>query len=75
MTSSDNSLDVARDNSQDAVRAGFEALAAFLDAAPVGATFLASTETALSPSSIADDPARVGLDELERTIRATRRHL
>lgn len=73
MTSSANSLDAARDISQDTVRAGFEELARFLHAAPARSAVLIPAVTTLSTSCIADDPARVGLDELERTMQTARR--
>jgi len=75
MTSSIESLDVARNSSHDAVRAGFEELARYLHATPLGSQMLTSTEATLSRSSAADDPARAGLDELERTMQAVRRDL
>jgi len=75
MTSSANSLDVVRDSSQDAVRAGFDELEKYLHAAPVGSAVLTSGQAPPSHSSTADDPARVGLDELERTVQAARHNL
>jgi len=75
MTSSIESLDVARNSPQDAVRAGFEELARYLHATALGCVVSTSTEATLSHSSTADDPARAGLDELERTMQAARRDL
>lgn len=75
MTSSANSLDAVRDSSQDAVRAGFDELARYLHAAPLGSAILTPTEATLAHSSTADEPERVGLDDLERTMQAARRDL
>jgi hypothetical protein len=75
MTSSANALDVVRDSSQEALRAGFDELEKYLRAAPKVSAVLNPREATLSYSSVADDPARVGLDELERLIQDARHHL
>lgn len=75
MTFPTNSLDAARNISQDAVRAGLEELARYLHAAPSGSAVLTPPEATLAHPSTPDDPARLGLDELDRTMEAARRDL
>lgn len=72
MTSSITNLDTLHRDSRNAVQEGFAELERYLRTMSVRSIVLIPEERAQGVLSRADDPARVGLDRLERTIQAAR---